>query len=126
MDLPVGKNDGEALGHRYFQCRPKRGTFVFPQKVTAIEGEDRVVVPGVRVKVTGAGVNGSEGTVKFVGEIKGNEKVGVALDEKIGKNDGSVAGTRYFECPQGHGVFVYLDNVQIVGENISLTKAAEF
>jgi tubulin-folding cofactor B len=122
----VGKNDGEALGVRYFQCRPKRGTFVFPPKVSAIEGEDRVAVPGVRVKVTGAGVNGALGTVKFVGEIKGNEKVGVALDEKQGKNDGSVGGTRYFECPQGFGIFVVPQNVEIVGENVSLNKAAEF
>lgn len=27
------------------------------------------------------------------------------LDEPIGKNDGSVAGVRYFQCEDGRGIF---------------------
>jgi tubulin-folding cofactor B len=31
----------------------------------------------------------------------------------MGKNDGSVKGTRYFECPQNFGMFVRPENVTI-------------
>lgn len=30
---------------------------------------------------------------------------GIVLDEPIGKNDGSVAGVRYFQCEDGRGIF---------------------
>ena len=33
-DEPMGKNDGEVNGHRYFQCRNNHGAFLRPDKVT--------------------------------------------------------------------------------------------
>ena len=30
----------------------------------------------------------------------------VVVDKKIGRNDGMVQLIRYFECPQGHGIFI--------------------
>ncbi|CAG8553950.1 10474_t:CDS:2 [Paraglomus occultum] len=33
FDEPVGKHDGMVQGERYFQCRPKHGVFVRPDKI---------------------------------------------------------------------------------------------
>lgn len=54
-------------------------------------------------------VNGSKpGTIKFIGETKfaPGKWIGVQLTSSDGKNDGSVAGVRYFSCPNNFGVFV--------------------
>ena len=58
------------------------------------------------------------GAVAFVGEvpeIRGSVGawVGVALDEPTGKNDGSVNGTRYFECAPNCGVFLRAERVEV-------------
>jgi tubulin-folding cofactor B len=57
------------------------------------------------------------GTVKFVGlvpELPGvGPWVGVALDEPTGKNDGTVKGTRYFECGANCGVIVRPARVEV-------------
>ncbi|KAH8704271.1 CAP Gly-rich domain-containing protein [Talaromyces proteolyticus] len=39
--------------------------------------------------------------------------VGIELDEPIGKNDGSVAGKRYFVCGANTGVFVKPEKIQV-------------
>lgn len=68
---------------------------------------------GTRVQVT-AGV----GYVRFVGQtaFAAGKWVGVELDEPTGKNDGSVAGQRYFACAEGHGVFVRASMVTVLDE----------
>lgn len=56
------------------------------------------------------------GEVKFVGQVEGLPGgwwVGVQYDEPVGKNDGSVKGKRYFECPQGYGGFARPDKVKV-------------
>ncbi|KAK8721725.1 hypothetical protein OTU49_012535, partial [Cherax quadricarinatus] len=48
------------------------------------------------------------GTVAFVGSTHFSQGkwIGVILDEKKGKNNGSVQGKSYFQCEDGYGIFV--------------------
>ncbi|XP_020289391.1 restin homolog isoform X2 [Pseudomyrmex gracilis] len=53
------------------------------------------------------------GVLRYLGitEFAAGEWCGVELDEPIGKNDGSVNGKRYFECPNKHGLFAPLHKI---------------
>ena len=53
------------------------------------------------------------GVLKFIGETQFSSGVwcGIALSDPCGKNDGSVAGVRYFQCDEQHGIFVNPKNV---------------
>lgn len=55
----------------------------------------------------------SEGRTSFVGEVDfaPGKWIGVVLDEPKGKNDGTVQGRAYFECPPKHGLFIRVRNV---------------
>lgn len=56
------------------------------------------------------------GVVKYVGRAENLGPgfwVGVQYDEPLGKHDGLVKGTRYFNCPPNHGGMVRPDKVQV-------------
>ncbi len=52
--------------------------------------------------------DGRNAIVRFVGQTHFaiGDWVGVELEDDGGKNDGSVQGTRYFDCEMGRGMFV--------------------
>lgn len=66
---------------------------------------EKPVRVGQRVEVIG---KDTQGTVAFVGttHFSQGKWVGVVLDEKKGKNNGSVQGKTYFQCDDGCGIFV--------------------
>ncbi|XP_023021628.1 tubulin-binding cofactor B [Leptinotarsa decemlineata] len=63
---------------------------------------------GSRCKVTVQNAATRLGTVMYSGTVDGLSGywIGVKYDEPLGKNDGSLKGKRYFECPEKYGAFV--------------------
>lgn len=66
------------------------------------EDTDSFII-GQRVWVSG----NKPGHIAFIGETQfaPGDWAGIALDEPIGKNDGSVGGIRYFQCEPKKGIF---------------------
>lgn len=61
-------------------------------------------------------VGAGPGYIRFVGQtgFAAGKWVGVELDEPNGKNDGSVAGKRYFTCEEARGVFVRPSQIRLL------------
>ena len=73
---------------------------------------------GGRVIVTNS--QGSKaGILRYLGtaEFAAGQWAGVELDEPLGKNDGVVAGTRYFKCEARYGLFASVRNVSCFPAN---------
>jgi dynactin complex subunit len=49
-----------------------------------------------------------EGVLRFFGmhKVKKVMRCGVEMDEPVGKNNGTIKGHQYFQCPEDHGVLV--------------------
>ncbi|XP_075424384.1 CAP-Gly domain-containing linker protein 1-like isoform X1 [Ascaphus truei] len=79
----------------------------------SVKKGERELKMGDRVLVSGS----KAGVIRFLGETdfaKG-DWCGVELDEPLGKNDGAVAGTRYFQCQPKYGLFAPVHKVTRIG-----------
>ncbi|KAK3683926.1 dynein associated protein-domain-containing protein [Podospora appendiculata] len=67
---------------------------------------------GQRVRLA----DGREATIRFAGQaaFAAGDWLGVELDSSTGKNDGSVQGERYFDCPMGYGMFLRPSTVTVI------------
>lgn len=77
---------------------------------------DSALHPNIHVgdRVIVMSAQGSKaGVLRFMGptDFAPGEWCGVELDDPLGKNDGSVAGTRYFECAPRFGLFAPIHKV---------------
>ncbi|MCJ8742308.1 hypothetical protein PDJAM_G00080680 [Pangasius djambal] len=78
-------------------------TLTSPGPVAPVANDSVEFTVGERVWVNG----NKPGYVRFVGgtQFAPGQWAGIVLDEPIGKNDGSVAGVRYFQCEDLRGIF---------------------
>ncbi|KAF2145894.1 uncharacterized protein K452DRAFT_220012 [Aplosporella prunicola CBS 121167] len=91
------------------------------QKVKALEREvhERGIQLHLRCQLLPASSDARRGAIAFIGPVPdipgtaGAPWIGIALDEPTGKNDGSVKGTRYFDCKPNCGVFVRPERVEV-------------
>ncbi|ORZ20584.1 hypothetical protein BCR42DRAFT_347382 [Absidia repens] len=56
------------------------------------------------------------GRIKFIGNVQFSKGtwVGVELESRLGQNDGSVDGVRYFQTDPQRGVFVKMDGLKLI------------
>lgn len=134
-----GKNNGSLQGVTYFVTEENRGVFCRLNKLTreeikseaplntsitsttstakqSVSGSSLKV--GARVVINSTNGSNKIGTLKFIGttEFAKGEWAGVELEEKLGKNDGSVGDKRYFQCKPMYGVFAPAGKVQVYTE----------
>ncbi|CAH8646839.1 unnamed protein product [Dicrocoelium dendriticum] len=78
-----------------------------------LEIGNRVLVAGQR-----------KGILRFIGptQFAPGTWYGVELDQPLGKNNGSVSGVRYFQCPIGHGIFASRERIQRLPDRPSKSR----
>ncbi|KAK3754468.1 hypothetical protein QZH41_006775 [Actinostola sp. cb2023] len=87
----------------------RRGSSQSQQGATSAADLKKFFSIGDRVLVSGA----KPGAIAFIGDAQfaKGDWAGVILDEPTGKNSGTVAGVRYFDCKPLHGVFTKLEKI---------------
>ena len=144
LDTNDGKNNGTLNNVTYFKTEENRGVFCrlnklsrtqlteevanstiaeAPEEKSEPERADGLKV-GSRVVIINSDGSSKLGILRFIGttDFAKGEWVGVELDEKLGKNDGSVANKRYFQCEPMHGVFAPSQKVQLYNPNAASAK----
>lgn len=134
LDEPLGKNNGVVQGVQYFQCEPNHGVFARPQNLVleppkqlpkqAAKPPDkaRKFQVGDAVLVSGT----KPGVIAFLGptQFAKGEWAGVVMEKPEGKNDGTVQGVVYFQCPPQHGLFARLHNLKLIQPAVNTAPAA--
>lgn len=69
--------------------------------------------------------DGRVATLRYVGQphFAAGDWVGVELEDNTGKNDGSVQGERYFDCPMGRGMFLRPAAVTVIAQPAPVVAA---
>ena len=134
LDESLGKNNGVVQGVQYFQCEPNHGVFARPQNLVleppkqlpkqAAKPADKShkFQVGDAVLVSGT----KPGVIAFLGptQFAKGEWAGVVMEKPDGKNDGTVQGVVYFQCPPQHGLFARLHNLILIQPAVAATAAA--
>ncbi|KAK9762345.1 hypothetical protein K7432_012006 [Basidiobolus ranarum] len=124
FELPQEEYEKRSDSVLAFKQRNKLGRFSDSRSASEADANEMYaeiaqdIKTGDRCEVDiGSGELKRRGTVRFVGETKFKPGVwvGVQYDEPLGKNDGSVEGERYFECPSNYGAFVRPNKI-VVGD----------
>ena len=126
--LPAAGGAGRGGGQRQPQpAAPPQNSFTpAPVMLTFVPHVDvdgwHVTDEGTRVVVDGAG----SGHLAFVGihATKGLPRCGVTLDSPNGKNNGTINGAVYFQCPPGHGLLTAPKKVKREADVLNETMAA--
>jgi dynactin complex subunit len=148
LETTDGKNNGTLNGVTYFKTDENRGVFCRLNKLTRTQQQqsdnqlNESIVAATTTTTTATNdnsfqlkigdrvnINSSVGGVKtgilrYIGETdfaKG-EWAGVELDEKLGKNDGSVGNKRYFQCEPMYGVFAPIQKVEPIKSKVQTNK----
>lgn len=101
---------------RSFLKRNKMGQFKdesmaksdLEQKLAMEKSLAETIAIGARCEIHASGQPTKRGTIMYSGllDFKPGYWIGVRYDEPLGKNDGSVNGKQYFQCPPKYGAFV--------------------
>merc|ERR1712228_1168083 len=104
-------HDGRVGKFRYFSTKYGHGTFVTPTAIIEIvENESAQFGVGDYVLVK----DNRKGIIRFIGKtgIVTSCLAGIELDEQSpAGHDGIFCGTKYFDCPDGHSIFVRLSDI---------------
>ncbi len=136
LETTDGKNNGTLNGVTYFTTEENRGVFCRLNKLTKTQQLESIneqpssitssaqpaqsqsqtqLRIGDRVNINSSVGGVKSGILRYIGETEfaKGEWAGVELDEKQGKNDGSVGNKRYFQCESMFGVFAPIQKVQL-------------
>lgn len=130
-EIGEGKNNGTVGGVTYFKTEEARGVFCRPNKLTRVQEQagaaaaasDDTIKIGSRVCVNSNDGNVKVGILRFLGtaDFAKGDWAGIELSEKLGKNDGSVLGKRYFTCEPLYGLFAPANKISLFNSNSNPT-----